>query len=311
MERNFEIKVLDHGFVRYVDHMGSDESIVAAARMSTGRGFVSWDPYRRCKGCQQVSGIKDNPLLCEDHGGFEKFPRGDFGILEFMYKMGHTSPFEMCELIVDIQIPMDAWRQMIRHRMASVNEYSTRYTEAIDVCAKTDPAEWRTQGVTNRQGSGGFLPVGKEALAPIAGHGGAYLSQRETELQDFAREVYEERIEAGVAKEQARKDLPLSNYTLARWKLDLHNLLHIFLAKRMHAHAQLEIRLFANAIAEIAKTHWPRSYAFFEEYTQHAVTFSRSEVEALKKLTDVNLVMEGVNFEARKSLAAKLGLIVR
>jgi thymidylate synthase (FAD) len=285
IEKGFEIKVLDQGFVRFVDSLGTDETIVEAARMSTGRGFVSWEPYKRCKKCDSVS-VSTGAWQHGDYAKFAEcagdhdwlaFPRGDFGILDFLYKMGHTTPFEMCELIIDVQVPMDSWRQWIRHRTASVNEYSTRYTEAIDIMAKTLPGEWRLQGVTNRQGSGAFLPVGQEEHAPIAGSGGALLSQREAEFHALAREIYEERLAMGVAKEQARKDLPLSNYTAARWKIDLHNLLHIFLSKRMHHHAQKEIRDYANAVAEIVRSIWPRSYALFEEYDRFGVHLSRTE----------------------------------
>jgi thymidylate synthase (FAD) len=275
MERGREIKVLDNGYVRLVDCLGTDESIVEAARISTGRGFVSWEAYKRCKTCDIIDvDLKSNPLLCEEHAGWEMFPRGDHGILEYLYKMGHTTPFEMCEIVIDVQVPMDHWRQWIRNRTASVNEYSTRYSEAIDIMAKTLPGEWRTQGTTNRQGSGGRVD---EVT-------GSLLSAREQQLHELARDVYEDRLKAGVAKEQARKDLPLSTYTAARWKIDLHNLLHNFLGKRMHPHAQKEIREYACAVAEIVKTIWPRSYALYEEYTLHGVHLSRTEKTALAEL---------------------------
>ena len=106
--------------------------------------------------------------------------------------------------------------------------------------------------------------------------GGAHLSQREYQLQKLAREVYEERLAVGVAKEQARKDLPLSTYTAARWKCDLKNTLH-FLGLRLHPHAQEEIRQYANAVAEIVKSLWPRTYALFEEHDLRGVRLSRTE----------------------------------
>ncbi len=306
MEKGFEIRVLDHGYVRYVDSMGSDESIVEAARMSTGRGFVSWEAYRRCEVCECVAFYHPiNKVVMVDANGWEFdkrcssetqehdwrfFPRGDQGILEYLYSNRHTSPFEMAVLIIDVQVPMDHWRQWIRHRTANVNEYSTRYAEAIDLMAATLPGEWRTQGVTNRQGSGAFLPASSEQPA------GLFLSAREAELHRFAREVYEERLKAGVAKEQARKDLLLSTYTAARWKCDLHNILH-FLGLRLHEHAQLEIRTFGKAVYEIVKALWPRTIALFEEYDLHGVRLSRTEASFIHDIiTRANDGAEGPRF---------------
>ncbi len=276
-----KIKVLDHGYVKYIAHLGSDEFIIENARTSTGRGFVSWEPYKRCKSCDSTMPI--HQIDCGKWlagpgtrcGGqdFESFPRGDSGILEYLYKNRHTSPFEFSELVIEVQAPMDVWRQWIRHRTASVNEYSTRYSEAIDLMHETPPDKWRTQGKTNRQGSGEFLP----------GNIGGHISFQEKELHKTMRMIYEERIELGVAKEQARKDLPLSTYTKARWKIDLHNLLH-FLGLRMHSHAQWEIRQYANAVAEIAKEIWPRTFALFEEHSLYAVHLSRAEAEDLREL---------------------------
>jgi thymidylate synthase (FAD) len=187
--------VLDSGFVRVIDYMGGDESIVQAARVSYG------------KGTKQIN--------------------SDRGLIRFLMRHAHTTPFEMCELKLHVRAPMDTWRQWIRHRMANVNEYSTRYSLAIDLAQRTAPDEWRHQATTNRQGSEGIL---SSAV-------GAELSAKEEELQHMARQIYEARITAGVAREQARKDLPLSTFTEAYWKIDLHNLLH-FLELRMHTHAQ-------------------------------------------------------------------------
>ena len=163
---------------------------------------------------------------------------------------------------------MDIWRQIIRNRTASVNEYSTRYSEAIDDMMVTAPDAWRTQGKTNRQGSGEYLtewPVGSSA--PSKGMTpGEYLSMREKQLHTFAREVYKERLDFGVAKEQARKDLPLSTYTFARRKMNLHNLLKFYLKKRLHPHAQIENQRYAQAIAEFVKAIWPKTWLLFEKY---------------------------------------------
>ena len=197
--------VLDEGFVRVIDYMGSDASIVQAARVSYGAGT--------------------------------KRIHEDRGLIRYLMRHDHTTPFEMCELKLHVRVPMDCWRQWIRHRTASVNEYSTRYSVAIDTMQITRKDRWRQQSPQNRQGSGAFLDF----------ETGARLSNRECEIQRLAREIYEERLAAGVAREQARKDLPLSTYTEAYWKINLHNLFH-FLRLRMDAHAQEEIREYATRI---------------------------------------------------------------
>src|SRR5438046_1159829 len=198
-------KVLDDGFIRVVDYMGSDESIVQAARVSYGKGTKKVHEGR--------------------------------GLIRYLMRHRHTTPFEMCEIKFHVRVPMDCWRQWIRHRTASVNEYSTRYSEAIDSEQTTLETEWREQAQGNRQGSQGFLDAQK----------GAELSQKQRELHGLSRKLYRERLEAGVAREQARKDLPLSTYTEAYWKMNLHNLLH-FRELRMDQHAQVEIRTYATLI---------------------------------------------------------------
>ena len=202
-----DFRVLDSGFVRVVDYMGSDDAIVQAARVSYGRGT--------------------------------KRVREDRGLIRFLMRHRHTTPFEMCEIKLHVRAPMDCWRQWIRHRTANVNEYSTRYSIAIEAAQLTPPDAWRTQATQNRQGSGAAIDTSV----------GADLSAREQELHRLAREVYEERLSKGVAREQARKDLPLSTYTEAYWKIDLHNLLH-FLELRMDTRAQEEIRAYAVVIGE-------------------------------------------------------------
>jgi len=201
---------------------------------------------------------------------------------------------------------MDVWRQWIRHRTANVSEYSTRYKLAIDDALTTEPDAWRAQSKDNKQGSSGFVTEWPEGYAldrhaggldvlwhsgegvAIQGGGdlngnvtpGEYLTQRERQVQFHAREVYEERLLFGVAREQARKDLPLSTMTEAVWTCDLHNLLH-FLSLRMDPHAQQEIREYANVIAEIVKAWCPATYEAFVDWRLEAVTFSGPEIRAL------------------------------
>jgi thymidylate synthase (FAD) len=239
-------KVLDDGFIRVVDYMGSDESIVQAARVSYGKGT--------------------------------KKVHEDRGLIRYLMRHRHTTPFEMCEIKLHVRVPMDCWRQWIRHRTASVNEYSTRYSEAIDATQTTSEKRWREQAPGNRQGSQGFLPSDR----------GAGLSRQENELQELSRKIYEERLQAGVAREQARKDLPLSTYTEAYWKINLHNLLH-FLALRMDSHAQLEIRSYAEIIGHQIVSRWcPLAWEAFLDYQFGALHLSKLEQAVLAALTNGN-----------------------
>ena len=234
--------VLDDGFVRVMDYMGSDESIVQAARVSYGAGT--------------------------------KRVQDDRGLIRYLMRHAHSTPFEMCEIKLHVRVPMDCWRQWIRHRTANVNEYSTRYSVAIDAAEQTAPAAWRLQASANRQGSSGFAPPAE----------GERLTAREQELQRLARSVYEERIAAGIAREQARKDLPLSTYTEAYWKIDLHNLFH-FLVLRMDAHAQYEIRRYAETIGREIVSKWcPIAWEAFVDYKLNSLRLSSKEVEVLRAL---------------------------
>jgi len=235
-------KVLDDGFIRVVDYMGSDESIVQAARVSYGKGT--------------------------------KKIHEDRGLIRYLMRHHHTTPFEMCEIKFHVRVPMDCWRQWIRHRTANVNEYSTRYSVAIDSAQTTAEGEWRLQSQGNRQGSAGFMEStpGKE------------LTEKELMLQRLTREVYEERLAKGIAREQARKDLPLSTYTEAYWKIDLHNLLH-FLALRMDAHAQYEIRKYSEVMGNEILAKWcPITWEAFLDYRVNSVNFTRLEYEIMRHI---------------------------
>jgi flavin-dependent thymidylate synthase len=223
----------------------------------------------------------------------EELKTKDEVLLRLLMRHKHGTPFEMCEVVFRVQIPMDAHRQLIRHRTASVNEYSTRYTEAIDAMQCTAPDQWRLQATDNKQGSSGFLtewpngfPWKNPTLSP-----GEYLSNLELAFHEAARELYQERLALGIAKEQARKDLPLSTYTRLYWKCDLRNIFH-FLGLRMDSHAQLEIRQYANAMAEFIKQLFPVAYKAFEDYQLNAVTFSSEERRVLENLMEYSRLKE-------------------
>jgi len=206
------------------------------------------------------------------------------GLMRYLMRHRHTTPLEFCEVVFLLEIPMDTWRQMVRHRTASINEYSTRYSPALDEMATVPPGQWRAQAASNRQGSAGLLTGTTE-------HGGTVedvqdvLCQQEQWLHDSARVVYRSRLERGVAREQARKDLPLSTMTRAYWKIDLHNLLH-FLGLRLDSHAQLEIRQYAQFMAEVVEAWVPNVWKAFVDYRLEAHTFSRQEMVALRVMVD-------------------------
>jgi thymidylate synthase (FAD) len=255
------VPVLDDGFIRVIDYMGTDESIVQAARVSYGAGT------------KKVS--------------------EDRGLIRYLLRNRHTTPFEMCELKLHVRVPMDCWRQWIRHRTASVNEYSTRYSVAVDACRTTRPDEWRTQSDINRQGSG----------AAISSALGERLSQEEADFQQASKDLYHDRLAAGVAREQARKDLPLSTYTEAYWKIDLHNLLH-FLALRMDAHAQYEIREYAQLIGREIVSKWvPLTWEAFLDYRLNSLYLSDPETRL------VALLAQGRSDEAVHFLHEKKWLV--
>lgn len=234
--------VLDDGFVCLVDVMGDDGSVVQAARVSYGDGT------------KKVS--------------------DDRGLIRYLMRHRHSTPFEMAELKFLVRVPMDTWRQWIRHRTANVNEYSTRYSIAIDGRQTTPPDEWRIQAESNRQGSDGEL----------AADLGQKLTESEAAFHAAASKLYDDRLEVGVAREQARKDLPLCTYTEAYWKIDLHNLLH-FLALRMDSHAQKEIRDYARTIGEeIVKPMFPLVWEAFEDYRVESMFLTRLDCGVIERL---------------------------
>lgn len=264
-------RCLDQGFVRLVDYMGSEAAVVQAARVSYGKGT--------------------------------KTVREDAQLLHYLYEHEHTTPIEMVKLKFHVRIPMDAWRQGVRQRMSNVNEYSTRYSEAIDARQQTGPEDWRLQSSLNKQGSAeGVVDwpepykqqtadtydteskayLGKTPIVDVYGSAGEYLTAREAELHRLSQEVYEERLKFGIAKEQARKDLPLSTYTELYWCFDLHNLLK-FLAKRMHPTAQKEIRDYADVIGAIVEVGYPNVWQAHCNFDVHkgAIKLSSLEQHAL------------------------------
>lgn len=232
------VKVGTDGFVELLDVMGDDAAICAAAR-------VSYD---------QTKKVSDDRTL-----------------IRYLMRHNHTTPFEMAELKFIVRVPMDIWRQWVRHRMASINEYSTRYREAINEQSIPDYDEWRTQSKTNKQGSGEALPVNFGAECTDAFIGAA----------DGCLAAYKSALSRGVAYEQARSILPLGTYTEAFWKIDLHNLLH-FLRLRMAPDAQQEIREYANAIHDLVAPLFPFTFEAFADYRLDAIQLTAVDIAAIK-----------------------------
>lgn len=245
LEMNKIYPVLDDGFIRVVDTMGDDSAIVQAARVSYGSGT--------------------------------KTSSDDRSLIRYLMRHKHTSPFEMCEIKLHVRVPMDTWRQWIRHRTANVNEYSTRYSEAIDSFYVMN--KWRKQSNVNKQGSSSEEFTFDESIT---------LHESEHSFHNSARELYKKRLSFGVAREIARKDLPLSTYTEAYWKIDLHNLLH-FSMLRMNEAAQYEIRQYANIIGNEIIANWvPYTWEAFSDYRLNAITFSKQELTLLSDLLKSN-----------------------
>ncbi len=246
-----EFKVLDHGFVRLVDYMGGDAAIVQAARVSYGEGT------------KKVS--------------------EDRGLIRYLMRQRHTSPFEMVEFKFHVKLPIFVARQWIRHRTANVNEYSGRYSVMKEEFYVPEPKDIRFQSAVNKQGRA-EEEVPDELKQRFIGF------LKRTHAASY--EEYQRLVEGGLARELARIGLPLSLYTEWYWKIDLRNLFH-FLRLRLDPHAQQEIREYAKVMAEIVKVTCPLAYEAFEDYILNAVTFSAPELKVLgEHLTQLSPTQE-------------------
>ncbi|GGL63465.1 flavin-dependent thymidylate synthase [Wenxinia marina] len=244
------VPVLDHGFVRVIDYMGDDAAICQAARVSYGRGTKS--------------------------------VQNDEGLIRYLMRHWHSTPFEMCEVKLHVKLPVFVARQWIRHRTANVNEYSARYSILDREFYIPQPDALAAQSVINNQGRGEALS-GEEAARVLewlkADAGRAY-DHYEAMIGDTAPDGS---AQAGLARELARMNLPANIYTQWYWKVDLHNLFH-FLRLRADAHAQYEIRVYADAICEMVKDWVPAAYAAFEDYRMGGVTLSATGVACLRRM---------------------------
>ncbi|MCG8481442.1 MAG: FAD-dependent thymidylate synthase [Spirochaetales bacterium] len=256
--------VLDRGFVRLVDYLGGDRRIVQSARVSYGEGTKTF--------------------------------RQDRGLIHYLLRNEHTSPFEQVIFTFHTKMPIFVARQWVRHRTARLNEISGRYSVMKDEFYLPDGSAIAPQSADNKQGRGAEpLPedVREEIRETLA------MKQRE------AYEAYEALLERDVARELARINLPLSTYTEWYWQIDLHNLFH-FLKLRLDPHAQYEIRVYGEVMFDIARRVCPIATEAFDEHIRGAVRFSKTEFEALRRLIGID---EETDLEERiRSVGGMCGL---
>jgi thymidylate synthase (FAD) len=247
------IPVLDHGFVRVIDYMGDDAAVVQAARVSYGRGT------------RRVS--------------------EDTGLLRYLMRHRHTTPFEMCEIKFHVKLPIFVARQWIRHRTANVNEYSARYSVLDREFYIPEAGHLAAQSSANRQGRGEALSSREaaEVLQMLREDASRCFDHYEQMLNENPDGTPREPGRRGLARELARMNVTLNAYTQWYWKIDLHNLLH-FLGLRADRHAQYEIRVYAERMSEIVAAWVPTVYRAFQDYRLDAVTFSGSMLTILRKM---------------------------
>ena len=256
------IEVLDHGFIRVIDYMGDDSSIVQSARVSYG------------KGTKKIS--------------------NDKGLIKYLMRHRHSTPFEMCEIKFHIKLPIFIARQWIRHRTANVNEYSARYSILDKEFYIPSAENLAARSAINNQGRGDALTddEASNVIQILKKDAEQTYSNYETLLNESSEGNIIDESKSGIARELARMNLTLNTYTQWYWKIDLNNLLH-FLALRADDHAQYEIRVYADAMLDIVKKWVPLTYEAFEDYRIGGTELSAKEVNLMRKL----LKGEKVSFE--------------
>ena len=242
LEKSLGMKTVHQlGFVKLLDVMGSDEEVENAARISYG------------KGTRKVSQTRN--------------------LIRYLIRHKHTSPLEMCEVKFHIKLPIFIMRQLVRHRMANLNEYSGRYSIMSDEFYLPEADYLQKQSTTNNQG--------REEVIPNKG----LLQFEFNRIYDGAQIAYENLLNHELTKELARAVLPVANYTECIWKIDLHNFFQ-FVKLRADKHAQREIQDYANAMYELVKPKFPLCCEAFEDYSRDAVTFSKQEMDVIRKLLE-------------------------
>lgn len=274
------IPVLDHGFVRVIDYMGNDAAIVQAARVSYGTGT------------KQVN--------------------QDAGLIRYLLRHRHTTPFEMCEIKFHLKMPIFVARQWIRHRTANVNEYSARYSIMDNEFYIPKPEELAAQSTKNHQGRSDEKLSDDEIARVIEILKGdseqCYKHYQELMNADENGQILDENRK-GIARELARMNLPINIYTQWYWKIDLHNLLH-FLALRADSHAQYEIRVYAEAMLDVVKQWVPVAYGAFMDYRANATSVSQQGMTIIRRMLngeEVTQESSGLGKREWDELIAELG----
>jgi len=244
--------VLDHGFIRVVDYMGNDSAVVQAARVSYGAGT--------------------------------RKVREDQGLIRYLIRHRHTTPFEMCEIKFHVKLPIFVARQWIRHRTANINEYSARYSILDNEFYIPAPEHLARQSSTNRQGRGSVLE-GSQALTVMRmlRDDATRAHAHYVEMMDISGAEEDQADSPGLARELARMNLTLNFYTQWYWKVNLHNFMH-FLSLRGDQHAQYEIRAYANVMLEILKKWVPDTFDAFSDYRLGATELSAKSIIVLRKM---------------------------
>ncbi|HEV2302598.1 MAG TPA: FAD-dependent thymidylate synthase [Stellaceae bacterium] len=273
------LPVLDHGFVRVVDYMGDDSAVVQAARVSYGRGT------------KRVS--------------------EDRGLINYLMRHRHTTPFEMCEIKYHVKLPIFVARQWIRHRTANVNEYSARYSILDNEFYVPAPEHLAAQAATNRQGRGEVLGAAAAAhvLDLLRGEAGRAYRGYADLLNEDEKGAPLDPARPGLARELARINLSLNFYTQWYWKIDLYNLMH-FLSLRADAHAQYEIRAYAEAMLGTLERWVPLTFAAFLEYRMNAALVSATGLDVIRRLLKgetVEQAASGLSQREWRELMAVLG----
>jgi thymidylate synthase (FAD) len=274
------IPVLDHGFVRVIDYMGDDSAIVQAARVSYGTGT------------KQVN--------------------QDKGLINYLMRHWHTTPFEMCEIKFHIKLPMFVARQWIRHRTANVNEYSARYSILDKEFYVPRPEHLAPQSNQNHQGRSDVPLTGPEAerVLKLLKEDAATCYDHYEEMLNLTPEgTVRDESKLGLARELARMNLTMNYYTQWYWKCDLHNLFH-FLMLRADPHAQYEIRVYADVMLDLVKKWVPFAYEAFDEFRMHGTQLSRGGMGVVKRMLAGEKVTQensGLTKREWEELMAKIG----